>query len=110
MDLRQVLQAELIMAMKNQDRSTMTVLRSVLSAIANAEAVPAPEGPVEAMLGSAEVSRKELTPQQIKMIVIDEVDSRRDSVGYFETAGRHEEAENLKSEAAILERYLYLTN
>lgn len=110
MDLRQVLQSELIMAMKKQDMPTMMVLRSVLSAIANAEAVPRPDGPVEAVMGFADVSRKELTPQQIKMIVLDEVESRRDAAGYYLTSGRNEEAEKLQNEVAILERYVYLTN
>lgn len=112
MDLRQVLQSELIMAMKSQDRPTMMVLRSVLSAIANKEAVPAPERPngdAAQAPAYADVSRQELSPQQIKLVVMDEVEERRNSADYLETAGKQEEAAALRGEIAILERYLYLT-
>lgn len=111
-NLRQVLQAELITAMKKQDRPTMMVLRSVLSAISNKEAVPAvPVDSEKPMgnLGYGDVARRELTPQEVKLVVLDEVDERRNSAGYLRTAGRNEEAERLEDEAAILERYLYLS-
>jgi len=109
MNLRQVLQSELIMAMKSQDRATTTVLRSVLGAIANAEAVAVPQETGDPTIGFADVPRKELSPQQIKLVVLDEVEKRRNSIGYYGSAGRHEEAEALEKEVAILERYLYLT-
>jgi uncharacterized protein YqeY len=98
--------------MKNQDRATMMVLRSVLSAISNREAVPAVppdrENPM-GRLGFGDVGRRELTPQEVKLVLLDEVDERRNSAGYLRTAGRNEEAARLEAEAAILERYLYLT-
>lgn len=109
MDLRQVLQSELIMAMKSQDRPAITVLRSVLGAIANAEAVAVPQQTGDPLIGFADVPRKELSPQQIKLVVLDEVEKRRNSIGYYGKAGRQEEAEALEKEVAILERYLYLT-
>lgn len=111
-NLRQVLQAELIMGMKNQDRATIMALRSVLSAIANKEAVPAVEPDSSAPMGSigyGDVARRELTPQEVKLVVLDEIEERRNSAGYLGTAGRREEADRLEAEAAILERYLYLT-
>jgi len=109
-DIRQVLQSELIQAMRNQDRQTMTALRSVLSAIANKEAVPAaPTGSIEEpVFGHGDVPRRELTAQEVKLVVLDEVEARRNSAGYMGTAGRHEEAAALEAEALILERYLYL--
>lgn len=110
-NLRQVLQAELITAMKNEDRTTMMVLRSVLSAISNRESVPAPQSKGEPMgsLGYGDVPRRELTPQEVKLVMLDEIEERRNTAGYLGTAGRHEEAAKLETEAAILERYLYLT-
>ena len=60
-------------------------------------------------MGYADVERQELSPQQIKLIMLDEIESRRNSAGYFDKAGRDEEAALLENEAAILERYLYLT-
>lgn len=109
--LRQVLQSELILAMKEQDRPRMMVLRSVLSAIANREAVPSTEsaGDLLAAPARAEVARRQLSPQQIRLVVMDEVESRRNSAAYLGTAGRHREAAALETEVEILERYLYLT-
>ena len=110
-NLRQVLQAELITAMKNQDRQTVAAIRAVLSAIANQEAVPstAKAGAIDEAGQNAEVPRRELTHQQIKLILLDEVEERRNSAGYLRTAGRNEEADSREAEAAVLERYLYLT-
>jgi uncharacterized protein YqeY len=110
-NLRHVLQAELITAMKNQDKPAMMAIRSELSAIANKEAVAAPERSSidEPVKGYADVARKELTPAEVRLVVMDEVDERRNSADYLETAGKHEEAEALKNQVAILERFLYLT-
>jgi uncharacterized protein YqeY len=111
LNLRQVLQAELITAMKNQDRPAMMAIRSVLSAIANKEAVPAPERSSidEPVIGYADVARRELTPAEVRLVVMDEVDERRNTADYLETAGKRDEAEALKNQVAILERFLYLT-
>lgn len=111
MNLRQVLQAELITAMKNQDMPTMMALRSVLSAIANKEAVPVPKTSSidEPVQGYADVPRRELTPAEVRLVVMDEVDERRNSADYLVTAGKHEEAAALQNQIQILERFLYLT-
>lgn len=107
--LRQALQADLITAMRQQDRATLLVLRSALSAIANAEAVEEPASSGQAVAGWADVDRKTLTPQQVKLVLLDEIEERRNIVGYYGTAGRHEEAQALEYEIDVLERYLYLT-
>ena len=111
MNLRQVLQAELITAMKSQDRVTMMALRSVLSAIANKEAVPAPavSSIDEPVKGYADVPRRELTPAEVRLVLMDEVDERRNSADYLTTAGKHDEAAALFEQVKILERFLYLT-
>lgn len=89
----------------------MTALRSVLSAIANKEAVPAPaagsiDDPVQ---GYADVPRRELTPAEVRLVLMDEVDERRNSADYLTTAGKHDEADALQNQVQILERFLYLT-
>lgn len=111
MNLRHVLQAELITVMKNQDRPAILAIRSVLSAIANKEAVPAPktssiDDPVK---GYADVPRRELTPAEVRLVVMDEVDERRNSADYLTTAGKLDEAAALHNQVQILERFLYLT-
>lgn len=111
MNLRHVLQAELITAMKNQDKPAMLAIRSVLSAIANREAVPAPKTASidEPVQGYADAPRRELTPAEVRLVVMDEVDERRNSADYLATAGKNEEAAALQNEVQILERFLYLT-
>lgn len=111
MNLRQVLQAELITAMKAQDQPTMMAIRSVLSAIANKESVPAPRtGSIDdPVRGYADVPRRELTPAEVRLVVLDEVDERRNTADYLITAGKHDQAAALQDEVAILERFLYLT-
>ncbi|MGQ0680316.1 MAG: GatB/YqeY domain-containing protein [Actinomycetota bacterium] len=109
MDLRQVLQSEMIMAMKSQDRLKMAVLRSVLGAINEAEGVPEPTNPATGQAGSTNPARRDLPAQRIKLIVLDEVAKQRNSAEYFEAAGRIDQATQAAEQAAILERYLYLT-
>lgn len=67
-------------AIKAQDRSAATVLRSALSALANAEAVPAdtmpPAGAAETAavgVGAADAPRRELTEEEKRSIVQDEI-------------------------------------
>jgi uncharacterized protein YqeY len=110
-NLRHVLQAELITAMKNQDKPTMMAIRSVLSAIANKEAVPSPgtSSIDPPLMGYNDVPRRELTPAEVRLVVMDEVDERRNSADYLTTAGKHEEAAALQAQVQILERFLYLT-
>ena len=57
------MQADLTAAMKARDSSQVAVLRATLGALANAEAVAAPSGPVSltAAAGTTEVARRELT-------------------------------------------------
>lgn len=111
MNLRHVLQAELITAMKNQDKPAMLAIRSVLSAIANKEAVPAPKTSSidEPVPGYSDVPRRELTPAEVRLVVMDEVDERRNLADYLTTAGQHDEAAALQNQVQILERFLYLT-
>ena len=45
----------------------------------------------------------------MKLVLLDEADARRNSAGYLATAGRNDEAAELEAEAAVLERYLYLS-
>lgn len=113
--LRQAMQADLIKAMKAEDRTTMMALRAALSAIANAEAAEQqePAGPAEpsydAPAAYGDQARRQLSPQQVKLVLLDEIEERRSTVGYYGQAGRHAEGQALQEEVEILEQYLYLT-
>lgn len=101
-DLADRLRADLTTALRARDRASASVLRTVLGAIANAEAVPVPqaappvaEGPIAGAvlgLGAAEVPRRELTEDDVRAIVRAERDDLL--------------AHDMPAEAAVLAPYL----
>lgn len=110
-NLRQVMQAELIGAMKSGDRTAVSALRGALAAVANREAVDPPARPRShnPVSDSGEVPRRQLSPAEVKLVVTDEVAQLRNSAEYLATGGRNEDASAREAEAAVLERILYLT-
>lgn len=107
---------DLTRAMRARDSSTVRVLRSTLSAVANAEAQP-----IEASIrlessgniagaaigvGASEVSRRELTEDDIRNVVASEKNEILDSAAELDRRGATDRATELRAEAAILDRYL----
>ena len=96
------LRSDLTTALRARDRTTATVLRTVLGAIANAEAVPVPqaappvaEGAIAGAslgLGATEAPRRELDEDDVRAILVAE----------------HEDllAHDLAEQAAVLAPYL----
>jgi len=70
-DVRAQIQADLKQAMKDRDSSRTAVLRATLGALANAEAVDAPTGPISltAPAGTTEVARRELTDADVRAVI-----------------------------------------
>lgn len=107
-DLRDHLRAELRQAMRDRDRDTVRVLRSVLGAIDNAESdgVAAPRaGAVEASaigIGAAEAARRELTDADVRAVVEAELAERADSIGELERAGHGAAADPVRAELAVI--------
>jgi len=107
------LRAALAAALKSRDQAAVAALRSALSAISNAEAVPqaaagraAASSPhvagAGAGLGAGEATRRSLSPADIDGIVAAEVAEReRAALGYAE-AGHTERADRLRREAEVL--------
>ena len=118
MDLPSRLRTDLSAAMRERDRDTARVLRTVLSAIANAEAQPAADGeplslqgdgPIagaSAGLGSADVTRRELTADDLRAVVQSERDECLASAAELSARGADEASAALRADAAVLERYL----
>ena len=109
--------------MKARDTVAVSALRSVLAAIANAEAVPAaaPSGGSSpavtgdqyvagstAGLAATEAGRRELTGEEVAAIVEAEAAERRAAARQYHTAGQAEQAERLLREAQVIEE-LFLT-
>lgn len=116
-ELRARLRAGLTTAMKARDRDAVAALRSALAAVDNAEAVPASPvaGPpatseyvagTAAGLGSTEAARRQLTPDDLRAIMVVQIDERIAEAGTYDGLGRTDVAERLRREATVLRAYL----
>ena len=108
---RRTLRDALLAARKDRDSTRVSALRSVLSAIDNAETpegarVDAPSSGTIAGgvvgLGAAEVARRELTDAQIRELVHAEIDERLTATRDFTAGGHPERAATLRAEVAVL--------
>jgi uncharacterized protein YqeY len=113
--LRGRLRASLTAAMKRRDAPAVSVLRSALAAIDNAEAVDpshapkASAGPIAGAvrgIGAAEVPRRQLSAHEIAAIVQAEAERREEAAAEYDRLGRAEHAARLRVEAAMLRERL----
>lgn len=111
--VRTHLRSSLTVAIKQRDAVAMAALRSVLGAIDNAEAVdPAPPtrlsaGPIAGALvglGRGDVARRELTTADPEETMRTEIEEREAAAREYEDARRPDQAERLRSEAAVIRR------
>jgi uncharacterized protein YqeY len=96
---------------KKRDSTRAIALRSVLSAIDNAEAPDSVvvHGPTNgaiagavAGLGATEVARRDLSDEQIRGLVRSEIDERRCAAADCTAGGHVERAAALRAEVAVL--------
>jgi hypothetical protein len=111
-DLRAALRAELKQAMRERNRDEVAAYRIALAAIDNAEAVPVGSGRHAAAIetsavgvGAAEVTRRELSHDDVHDLVRGEIDELRGAAADIEP---HDpaDAEVKRSQAEALERLL----
>jgi uncharacterized protein len=108
--LRERLRTALPAAMKARDRTAVSVLRSTLSAIDNAEAVDRPAGADRGLaieqsavgVGAMEVARRDLSEDDVGRIVRAEIAERESAAEGYERSGRADRAEQLRAEATVL--------
>jgi hypothetical protein len=117
-DLQARLRDDLAAAMRAQDRSTVRLLRTVLSAIANAEAQPVEgatrtsrlsSGPIAGAttgVGATEVGRRDLGEDEVRAIVRAERGERITAADDLAGRGLAAAAADLVTEATLLDRYL----
>jgi hypothetical protein len=104
--------------MRARDLTTVRVLRTVLSAIANAEAQPDTDATPTSLrsdgriagatagVGAADVARRDLTESDTLAVLTAERDERLASADALSTRGAMEAAADLRAEAAVIDRYL----
>lgn len=81
---------DLVRAMKEQDKFSLSVLRMLKSA-----------------LQLEKINKKEdLSDEEVLSVIKKQVKMRTDSIGEFEKFGKTEEIENLKREISLLKTYL----
>lgn len=115
-ELRALLRADLVTAMKARRREAVSALRTALAAIDNAEAVTAPAdtGALDGEhvagaspgVGSTEAPRRTLTAHELHGLLHAQVAERRTEAGRYTDHGRHDAAERLRAEADVLAAYL----
>lgn len=115
--IRTMLRHDLMTALKTRDTVATTAIRSLLTAIDNAEAPPAHShqqngshsehfaGSV-AGLGGAEVERQHLSDADLRTIIEGEIQERSAAATEYEQIGRDEHARGLRLETEVLRRYL----
>ena len=108
-DIRGRLSSALGDAMRARDSNAVSALRSALSAIANAEAVPAQTGRTlkpKIGIGVGDVARRHLSAAELSRIVEEEIAELSRGAADYERLGRAEEAGALRAQAEILVRLL----
>lgn len=105
------LRADLKMAMRERRQDEVRVLRSLIGAIDNAQAVPVAPGhqPYVAQAfgdGAAEVPRLVLSDADVARLLTEEASSREEAAEDMARLRQAERAALLRQEAAVVRRYL----
>lgn len=105
------LRADLRAAMKRGARREAALVRSLIAALDNAEAVPA--RPEQASLvrhdfgsGSADVERRRLSDQQVRDVLASEIEQRERAAAELDRLGEREQAALLRADVLSATRYL----
>lgn len=105
---REAVGRDLLAARKARDEVRTRALRSLLAAVDNGEAVPAPQiyDPAQPGLGMTEVPRLQLDAATVHGLVATEIRERREAAAGYRQDGQTAAAATLEQEAAIIEAYL----
>jgi uncharacterized protein YqeY len=104
--LREKLKADLVQAMKSRQTEAISTLRSILSEIDNAEAVPM-DASIKPTVGrSNDVPRKFLSEEQIQNILENQYKEIQSSLAEYQRLEKHTEAAQLQAELDVLAPYL----
>jgi uncharacterized protein YqeY len=102
-ELRDHVAADLRLAMKARASTEVNALRALLGALDNATSVAVE--PQKWGGGHAEVPRRLVEASEIAAIIASEIGRRSTSALEYDRLGMAENAAELRSEAAVLERY-----
>ena len=97
------LRADLLEARRGRDADAARAIGSLLTALADAEAVPVADDRYRVVEGSGEAPRRELTSDDVARTVATEIDERLRAIREYVDIGADTTA--LEAEVAVLERY-----
>ena len=107
MSLVDDLKSDLKTAMKSRDQLRVKTIRSLISAIDNATAIPIEPGPYEVKTGlNHDVERASVSPEQMQELVVAERDDLLRSASEYRQLGLDPEADDLETRAAIAAGYV----
>jgi len=105
--IREQMQADLLAALKGGDLVAVSVLRTTLAALSNAEAVdPGAGAPLVRAGLFGDVERRCLSPAAVATIVAGEHRELHATAALFDRAGRPAEAARCRARATVLDHYL----
>jgi uncharacterized protein len=105
-EFRSRLRAAVREALSSRDSRAIAALRSLASAIDNAEAVGSSSVPgVRIGVGVGDVERRRLSGADVDTIVAREIGERDEAASEYERLGRVEQADALRAEISVLERF-----
>ena len=100
--MRERLTGALRKAMKDRDSVAVDVLRSLMSAIDNAGAVPVTSPASPMPQASTEALRRELSAAEVEQILIAEAAEREAAATDYERRGLRDEADRLRRQLCII--------
>jgi hypothetical protein len=104
--LRQRLNADLLLAMKAKDTVAVSALRSVLSGLDNASAVPVSTVAAPVFGRNGDVPRRDLSDSDCQSIIRAEIAALSAAAEEYERLGRDDTAARLRAEQAVVECYI----
>jgi uncharacterized protein YqeY len=111
--LKKRLRDDLKVAIRARSTDEVRLLRTLIAALDNAEAVPtATDGPATPRAGtrafgdpSGEVARREIDEASLDALLADEAGARLAAAGDYDRHGQGAEAARLRKEAELIARY-----
>lgn len=105
------LRSDLRTAMKARRTAEAALLRQLVAALDAAEALPISVEPASPLRhdfrsGSAEVERLALSSDQVRDVLVAEIQERERAAAEWERLGQAERADALRTEAVMAKRYL----
>ena len=105
--LKERLRADLKAAMQARSTAEVGVLRTLIAALDNAEAIPGVQYSAlpRAFGDASEVARLDLDEATVQTLLAGEVQARLAAAADYDRHGRNDEADRLRREAELVSRY-----